>query len=339
MAPGGFDQLERRLHVILPTAVRKPSGFGSFDEPIEPAAILDPASSVVWAGMMLPDAIPICGDGCGDVILARFAADGSLREFVRWHHETCSWHPSDDVPGFAAPVAALDRQVAEALTSGLARYCREHGGEGLAQAVGVPWTTMAAWLADTDGVDLAARQRIARETSLTAEELFAQGWDRAEAAAAVASQDRIDLAWPGAVLGRAAERRGDLENAAEWYRRSLGGMQTTQSFTETWNEPGCPFAASRLRALPAISSESDVHIRVCLKADLVAVRRHWLDAGDQRLRDGRAMEAFDCYLRAGWDWHFTNDMDVVLEHLLKAAEAAASLAWTALVGLHLEALR
>src|SRR5688500_20374983 len=54
----------------------------------------------------------------------------------------------------------------------------------------------------------------------------------------ISSKSRGDLAWPGAVLGRIAERRGDVKGAEEWYRRSLEGLQTTQSFTEQWNDPG-----------------------------------------------------------------------------------------------------
>src|SRR5688500_11852388 len=176
MARDGFDQLERQLHVVLPAAVRRPGDLGEYDEPIEPEAILDPEASIVWGGMMLPDAIPLVGNGGGDVILVRFALDGSVRELVEWHHEGCFWHPTDLVPDFAAPVAPLEREARAALVSGLEEQCLERGGENLAGAVGVPWATMAAWLADTDQVDPPARARIRSATSLTDSQLFSQQW-------------------------------------------------------------------------------------------------------------------------------------------------------------------
>jgi len=337
MEGAGFEQLEKRLHVSVPPILRGDGGFGEFDEPIEPAAILDPESSVVWGGMMLPDALPVLGNGCGDVILARFGSDGSVVELVEWRHVGCLWPPTDVVPGFEAPVAALERDAEDALASGLERYCHENGGEGLANSVGVPWSTMAAWLADTDKIDETSRARIRMATSLTGGELFSQHWDRAEAAASAASTRRADLAWPGAVLGRLAERRGDGQGAAEWYRRSLEGLQTTPSLTALWDEPGVPFVVSRLRALGTVAPAA-THLAACLGGDSTVVRAHWIEAGDLRLRDGRALEAYGCYMRAGWDWHFTNDMAVVLERLTGAADAAGSRAWTALARLHLQSL-
>jgi hypothetical protein len=338
MKRASLEQVATQLHLSLPPLERNRRGYGTFDEWIEPAEILDPESSVVWGGMMLPDAIPLLGDGSGDAILARFAPDGSFVELVKWSHEGCLWHPTDVVPGLASPVAELERTAGEALTSGLKRYCREWGGARLAEVVEVPWPTLSRWLVDVEQIDLPSRARICQATSSSEDALFRLDWERAESAASAASTTRPDLAWPGAVLGRAAERRGDGTGAREWYRRSLAALQTTGAFTEAWSDPGSPFAVSRLSALGLVPPADDRHLEACLKSDSSAVRVAWIEAGDRHLTEGRPLLAHDCYFRAGWDWHFANDMQEVLERLLQAAEAGKSAAWAALARLHLEAL-
>jgi len=42
---------------------------------------------------MLPDTLPILGNGCGDSLCLRFAGDGTLSEVVYWCHEGATWHP------------------------------------------------------------------------------------------------------------------------------------------------------------------------------------------------------------------------------------------------------
>lgn len=64
-----------------------------FSEPTSPEELLDRASHVVHGGAMLPDTLPILGNGFGDYLCLRFAADGKLSEVVCWWHEGVTWHP------------------------------------------------------------------------------------------------------------------------------------------------------------------------------------------------------------------------------------------------------
>lgn len=339
MPRADFRRVERELHISLPSSAVDQQEVGEYSEPIDPAALLDPRSSTIWGGQMPPDCLPLFGNGCGDAVLARFAMDGSLHEFIEWHHEGGGWHPTDLVPGYESPTARLRRGTEQSLRSGLEKYCQEHGGGSLADALGIAWPAMMDWLADTDRIDGVSRERIRREISLPDSVLFTQDWPRAEELALQANTIRTDLAWPGVVLGRAAERRRDVTAAAAWYVQSLKGLQSTSAFTEPWNGSGRPYSATRLREVGQVAQPHDAHTRACLTFDVEVMRKHWMDLGSMRLREGRATEAYDCFFRAGWDWFSTNDMEAVLDHLVKAADDAGSKAMGALARLHLSSLR
>lgn len=66
------------------------TGFG---QPIEPAQLLDPTSSALLGGLMLPDTLPILDNGCGDALCLRFNLKGTVSEVVRWEHEGGNWTP------------------------------------------------------------------------------------------------------------------------------------------------------------------------------------------------------------------------------------------------------
>jgi hypothetical protein len=42
---------------------------------------------------MLPDTLPVLGNGCGDMLCLRFDANGALSEVVNWWHEGATWLP------------------------------------------------------------------------------------------------------------------------------------------------------------------------------------------------------------------------------------------------------
>jgi len=72
-------------------------GWRSFDgesacynEPFNPKETVDHAKHI-WGGQMLPDTLPILGNGMGDCVNVRFNGDGSISEFVEWHHEGGHW--------------------------------------------------------------------------------------------------------------------------------------------------------------------------------------------------------------------------------------------------------
>jgi hypothetical protein len=65
----------------------------TFDQPINPSGLLDPTASTVWGGQMLPDTLPVLGDGFGNALCLRFGFDGSVSEVIHWDHEGGSWMP------------------------------------------------------------------------------------------------------------------------------------------------------------------------------------------------------------------------------------------------------
>jgi len=65
----------------------------TFDQPINPSGLLDPTTSTIWGGQMLPDTLPVLGDGGGNVLCLRFGFDGTVSEVIHWDHEGGSWKP------------------------------------------------------------------------------------------------------------------------------------------------------------------------------------------------------------------------------------------------------
>ncbi len=297
------------LPVTLPPTIAKLRHAGAYQVHV-------PTGEGIWGGAMLPDSLPILEDGMGDALLLRFGPHGRAREVVEWHHEGARWHPSDLVRGFAAPQDAKRRAAERALRSGLLAWCMRHGGEPLAETLGVPWTTLALGLEDSDVLDADLRARTVKAVGRPASKLFSQDWTLAGKMARAVR--RAELAWPGAVIGRIAEKRGDVAGAIAAYRRSLDGFASTRAFTADWD------LATRLKKLGA---RSQAH-------GPVALRRRWMAVGRAHLRGGRPSQAYDAFFRAGWSDFYSNDIDVVLDHLAKAAEAAGSIALAALARLH-----
>src|SRR6266446_5925211 len=50
-----------------------------------------PDGSGIWGGAMLPDTLPMLGNGCGDCLCLRFRPDGTVSEVIRWLHEGAMW--------------------------------------------------------------------------------------------------------------------------------------------------------------------------------------------------------------------------------------------------------
>lgn len=310
-----------------------------FDEPIEAGDILDSGTGVVWGGQMLPDSLPVSNTGCGDVVLLRFNPDGSLREPVEWYHETGTWHPADLRDAYPCRVAALMWQAFEVLESPFHRFCvHDFGGWRLAEHLGMEWSQVSAWLTDTARIPASQRERLVVLASTDdGDAFFFQDWERARLLASESHELRPDLAWPGIVVGRFHERAGRWQEAADWYARSLTGFATTVALTEAWDCDAWSFASRRLgRCLQASDSACPERVApMIVRPDPSgAVRNYWMERGRRLLKAGDGPGAYESFYRAGWDWYFTNDMDEVLAHLVKAADLAGSKALAALARLH-----
>jgi hypothetical protein len=67
--------------------------LGDFTDPIAAEALLDSSPDALAGGLMLPDTLPLLGNGHGDAISLRFGPDGHVSELIRWHHEGGNWRP------------------------------------------------------------------------------------------------------------------------------------------------------------------------------------------------------------------------------------------------------
>ena len=104
MAKNWSADLEKHYAVRLPPDIKawfdgevyKQQSGGEYNQPELPEELLDPSSPAVWAGQMLPDTIPLMGNGGGDVICGRVTPDGRICEIVAWNHEGGFWSPYGD---------------------------------------------------------------------------------------------------------------------------------------------------------------------------------------------------------------------------------------------------
>jgi hypothetical protein len=136
------------------------------------------------------------------------------------------------------------------------------------------------------------------------------------------------------VLGWAAERQGDLTAAIKYYSAGLPALGTTSDFTEYWGkiEPRqmMKFVVTRLRelreSLPAEVLEND-YFKVVMGSKhsrdfFEPVRRYWCERGALAEREGRYGDAYESYYGAGWDILVLDDMDQILDCIIRNAEAA-----------------
>ncbi|MEZ6091029.1 MAG: SMI1/KNR4 family protein [Pirellulaceae bacterium] len=66
---------------------------GEFDQPVSPQSLLEEAPEVIWPGFMLPDTLPILGNGYGDWLCLRFDANNRPAEVIHWYHGGGDWMP------------------------------------------------------------------------------------------------------------------------------------------------------------------------------------------------------------------------------------------------------
>ncbi|MEZ6133836.1 MAG: hypothetical protein R3C53_02890 [Pirellulaceae bacterium] len=77
------------------TAVAQPefSLPGAFQSRASTSELLSAKPSMVWAGFMLPDTLPVIGNEYGDWICVRVAEDNALGELIHWYHGGGDWIP------------------------------------------------------------------------------------------------------------------------------------------------------------------------------------------------------------------------------------------------------
>ncbi len=66
---------------------------GFFRKPVDLEGLCAQRPNQIWAGFMLPDSLPILGNGYGDWICARVDHEGQIHELVHWYHGGGDWIP------------------------------------------------------------------------------------------------------------------------------------------------------------------------------------------------------------------------------------------------------
>jgi hypothetical protein len=94
-------QIEARYHLRLPADLRawfddevwRVPGGAEFCQIQSPDQFMDPEPGVVWAGFMLPNTLPLIGNGYGDWLCLCVDYDGAVTEILHWSHGGGDWLP------------------------------------------------------------------------------------------------------------------------------------------------------------------------------------------------------------------------------------------------------
>jgi len=85
--------LTPELQAWFDQEIWKESAYIRFGEPVDPEHLCIADSGIIWGGLMLPDSIPVLGNGFGDQICLRFDELGNVNEIICWNHECGFWLP------------------------------------------------------------------------------------------------------------------------------------------------------------------------------------------------------------------------------------------------------
>jgi hypothetical protein len=235
----------------------------------------------------------------------------------------------------------------ELLATDLAYYCRRHGGQRLADTLGIGWPEIAVWLFDAARIPEKMMEKLSETTGIPTERILSQDWDQAAALANEVIRSRTDLAWPFAVAGWAAERAGNVAQAIELYFAGIESLGSSEDFTDRWKlgprRVGVKFVVDRLielgPSLP-VNIRQNGYLSVVsphpykLGTQSGALREYWLKRGDEAERLENHAEAYRCFFAAGWDSFHADDMPMILDRLAKAAHAGGSTALAKLAERH-----
>ncbi|MFL5244642.1 MAG: SMI1/KNR4 family protein [Gemmataceae bacterium] len=270
-----------------------------------------------------------------------------MRQILRQHHAL----PILGLLEAGVAETAVRRVLCErCCASGLQRYCHDFGGNQLATKLGVQWPVLSQWLFDTGLIPKEMERPLAKATGMSFEDLSQQDWCGAVGHAETVVALRTDLSWPFAVLGWAAERQGDLRGAIKHYSAGLPALATTSDFTEYWEKielgQKTKFMVDRLIAirdsLPPEVLENDYFKAVMgskhFKDFFERVRRYWCERGALAESEGRYGDAYESYYGAGWDILVMDDMEPILDCIVRNAEAAGWSALASIAGHHRQSL-
>jgi len=314
----------------------------------------------IWGGLMLPDSLPLLGNGMGDCLCMRFQGDGSVLELVEWHHEGSDWTHcgysiqealSANRVNFDAsavysaplsPVVVAETNCKRALQSRLHEVCAATGGRNLSRLAGVEWALFRTWLFDPSLIPEDKLKALSESLEIKAGELISQNWTLAAEQAESVLKLRDDLAWPYAVVGWANERNGRISAAKDAYRAGLMKLGSSSSFTSNWTRINSllegKFAAERLTALA--DSGLDSQAREYLDAlKNRAVRRYWTGQAQRATERREYSRAYQDLYAAGWDQVYFNDIGEVLSLLTDAAAKAGFNTLAELASLHRRSLQ
>ena len=240
-----------------------------------------------------------------------------------------------------ARVAIAQWQCQRLLTNRLDRFCRRVGGGKIAKTVGVDWSEFRRWLADARLIPEDQKQQLSTLTTIPFDELIYQDWETAASEARDVLDVRSDLAWPFAVLGRYNERTGNIHAALGYYLRAMETLGTSQDFTASWSvlsNTRYKFAAGRLMELSRGTSElSDRdHYLEALATSKPgkAVRQYWFERAERAEKAGDFRGAYECYYKSGWDNPISDEIDLVLDQLVRTAREAGSAPLSSLAARH-----
>jgi len=240
-------------------------------------------------------------------------------------------------------VVARSEFCRASLTSGLEQKSMETGGEQIARDLSVDWAKMAEWLFDTASVPDEYREQLSRILQMPIEEIKHQDWAQATREAQRVRELRPDLAWPYAVMGWAAEREQDFLCAIADY---TAGLRTLGSSLSCMSNVERGFVAARLSHLlggTSGDSTTDAYLEAALTPTTGAtfpspIRQFWMREAQRAESSGDYRRAYECYYAAGWDDHVFNDMDQVLDGLVRSADRAGYAALSRIARHHLNCM-
>lgn len=101
MSNNWSEKIEQRFCTKLPDDVRawvdqqpwRHGGGAEFCVALSPEQLLEPEPGTIWPGFMLPDTLPLVGNGYGDWLCLRFNSHGTVGEVIRWSHGGGDWIP------------------------------------------------------------------------------------------------------------------------------------------------------------------------------------------------------------------------------------------------------
>ena len=365
--------LIERLHLRLAPEEQEwfQGGWQSFDgesacynEPFNPNETVDHGKHI-WGGQMLPDTLPILGNGMGDCVNVRFNGDGSISEFVEWHHEGGHWNhwghsiqqvlslnylkfdrlkeftPDLSLHAELSPVVIGEFACRRALKSRLHEVCTVKGGGTLAKLLGVDWSLFKTWLFDPALIPRDKVKLLTASLGVPEDELIFQNWALALEQAELILKLRHDLAWPYVVVGWAYERERKIPRAKDAYRAGLMKLGSSASFTANWTRTkstrASKFAAERLIALcdAGLDSQARDYVDALTSG---STREYWLNQAERASERGDHGQAYQHFYAAGWDFFYSNDIGIILTSLMAEAEKAGLSTLAALASLHLDSL-